>query len=127
MGGCPRASQLQDTHGTDHGVSAGIEVEVHKESGRHRRIEQGREAEGRGSSAPSAMVKVREVYKEKLDATRLQIERLRTLEREILASLDYLDTCSSACEPDKLLAACPSCNHHDKEQEVPDLVAGFRG
>lgn len=84
------------------------------------------EAEGRGSSAPSAMVKVREVYKQKLDDTRAQIERLRTLEREIMSSLDYLDTCQSACEPDKLLAACPSCNHHDREQEVPDLVAGFR-
>lgn len=84
------------------------------------------EAEGRDSSAPSAMLKVREVYKQKLDDTRMQIERLRTLEREILASLDYLDTCESACEPDKLLAACPSCNHHDKKQEVPDLVLGFR-
>ncbi len=84
------------------------------------------EAEGRGGSAPSAMVKVREVYKQKLDDTRAQIERLRTLEREILASLAYLDTCESACEPDRLLATCPSCNHHDREQEVPDLVAGFR-
>jgi MerR family copper efflux transcriptional regulator len=84
------------------------------------------EAEGRASSAHSAMNKVREVYKKKLDDTRAQIERLRTLEREILASLDYLDTCQSACEPDNLLAACPSCNHHDREQAVPDLVAGFR-
>lgn len=84
------------------------------------------ETEGRGSSAPSAMLKVREVYKQKLDDTRAQIERLRTLEREMLASLDYLDTCESACEPGKLLAACPSCNHHAREQEVPDLVAGFR-
>lgn len=84
------------------------------------------EAEGRGNSAPSAMVKIRQVYKEKLDDTRAQIERLRTLEREILASIDYLDTCQFACEPDNLLAACPSCSHHDREQEVPDLVAGFR-
>jgi DNA-binding transcriptional MerR regulator len=84
------------------------------------------EAEARDGSAPSAMVKVREVYKQKLDDTRAQIERLRTLEREILASLDYLDTCESACEPNKLLAECPSCNHHNREQEVPDLVAGFR-
>ncbi|MBX3203920.1 MAG: MerR family transcriptional regulator [Labilithrix sp.] len=84
------------------------------------------EAEGRGASAPSAMAKVREVYKRKLDDARTQIERLRTLEREILASLDYLDTCESACEPGKLLAECPTCNHHDRAQEVPDLVAGFR-
>ena len=37
-----------------------------------------------------------------------------------------LDTCDSACEPDKLLAACPSCNHHHPAQVVPDLVLGFR-
>jgi DNA-binding transcriptional MerR regulator len=84
------------------------------------------EAEGQRTSAPAAMTKVREVYKEKLDATRAQIERLRVLEREILASLDYLDTCESTCEPDRLLGACPSCNHHDRAQHVPDLVAGFR-
>jgi len=84
------------------------------------------EAEGERMSAPAAMGKVRDVYKQKLEATRLQIERLRTLEREILASLDYLDTCEHACEPDRHLEACPSCNHHDRAREVPDLVAGFR-
>lgn len=84
------------------------------------------ESEGKKSSAPVAMTKVREVYKAKLDATRAQIERLRCLEREIEASLEYLDTCESTCEQDRLLAACPSCNHHDREAEVPDLVAGFR-
>jgi DNA-binding transcriptional MerR regulator len=89
-------------------------------------IVKGVELEGRQSSAPSAMAKVRDVYKDKLAATRSQIERLRMLEREILASLDYLDTCGTACEPDKSLTACPSCNHHDKEREVPDLVAGLR-
>lgn len=84
------------------------------------------EPEGKKSSAPLAMIKVREVYKAKLDATRAQIERLRCLEREIEASLEYLDTCESACEQDRLLASCPRCNHHDREAEVPDLVAGFR-
>ncbi len=80
----------------------------------------------RGGSAPSAMFKVREVYKQKLDDTRAQIERLRLLEHEICASLDYLDTCQSACASDKVLSDCPSCNHHDRAQEVPDLVLGFR-
>lgn len=83
-------------------------------------------AAGTGRSASLAMTKVRAVYKAKLDATRAQIERLRDLEREIEASLQYLDTCESACEQDRLLAACPKCNHHDREAEVPDLVAGFR-
>lgn len=84
------------------------------------------EAEGKKGSAPSAMVKVREVYKAKLEATRAQIERLRCLESEILSSLEYLDTCESACEQDRQITSCPSCNHHDKAAEVPDLVAGFR-
>ncbi len=84
------------------------------------------ELEGQKSSAPSAMLKVRDVYKQKLDDTRHQIERLRVLEREILASIDYLETCESSCEPDRLLTACPKCNHHDRAAEVPDLVLGFR-
>lgn len=82
------------------------------------------EAEGRGASAPTAMVKVRAVYEKKLEETRAQIARLTALKGEILASLSYLDTCGSACEPDRLLPACTSCNHHE-ERDVPDLVAGF--
>ena len=35
------------------------------------------------------------------------------------ASLDYLDTCDSLCEPDRLLAACQCCDHHDREQRGP--------
>lgn len=78
------------------------------------------------ASAPSAMTKVREVYKQKLDETRTQITRLRALEGEILASLEYLDACDSVCEPDRSLPACQCCDHHAPEQAVPDLVAGFR-
>jgi MerR family transcriptional regulator, copper efflux regulator len=77
-------------------------------------------------SAPSAMTKVREVYKQKLDETRAQIARLRALECEILASLAYLDTCGSVCESERLPPACQCCDHPHKS-EVPDLVAGFRG
>lgn len=81
---------------------------------------------GSATSAPSAMVKVREVYRAKLEDTRAQIERLRGLEREILSSLDYLETCGSDCEPDRMLPTCQSCDHHAPDREVPDLVAGFR-
>lgn len=87
------------------------------------------EARGAGSangSAPKAMERVREVYEKKLEETRLQIERLSKLESEIKASLEYLETCESACEADRLLGTCQSCDHHPREQEVPDLVAGFR-
>ncbi len=78
------------------------------------------------ASAPSAMTKVREVYKQKLDETRKQIAELRALESEILASLEYLETCDHVCEPNRSLPTCERCDHHTEDQEVPDHVAGFR-
>jgi MerR family copper efflux transcriptional regulator len=77
------------------------------------------------SSAPSAMTKVREVYKEKLEETRAQMVRLRELECEILASLAYLDTCDSVCEAHRPVPDCQCCDLPHKT-DVPDLVAGFR-
>ncbi len=50
----------------------------------------------------------------------------QALERELEASLGYLDTCD-VCEPDRLLSTCKACNHHDcSHEDVPHLVAGFR-
>ncbi len=77
-------------------------------------------------TAPLAMTKVREVYKKKLDETRVQLARLHSLEVEILSSLQYLEACDSVCEPERLRPSCQCCDHHPKEQAVPDLVAGFR-
>lgn len=74
--------------------------------------------------APAAMAKVRSVYESKLEETRSQIERLRALEGEIEASLEYLEACKSVCESEE--ASCCSCDHHSREEAVPDLVAGFR-
>lgn len=84
-----------------------------------------RDVEQHGS-ASSAMVGVRALYAKKLEETRSQIARLQSLEKEMLASLEYLEACDSLCERDRLLPACNCCNHHPVEQEVPDLVAGFR-
>lgn len=76
-------------------------------------------------TAPRMMVKMREVYKKKLAETREQVRRLQDLEREIQASLVYLDTCDT-CDPERLLTACRSCDLHDCHEHVPELVAGFR-
>jgi len=76
-------------------------------------------------SAPRAMVKMRNVYKKKLDETRENLRKLVALEGEIVRSLDYLDTCD-VCEPSRLLSSCGKCEHHDCNTEVPELVAGFR-
>lgn len=76
-------------------------------------------------SAPNAMAKMREVYREKLDSTREQIERLRALEAELADSLRYLETCDT-CDPVRAFAACTCCDLHDNNQLAPELVAGFR-
>jgi DNA-binding transcriptional MerR regulator len=77
-------------------------------------------------SAPEAMAKIRGIYQQKLEETRAQIARLASLEGELVASLDYLDTCET-CDPAELVLACTNCNLHDKSRAEPDLVAGIHG
>jgi len=75
-------------------------------------------------SAPSAMRRVLALYREKLEETQAQIRKLRGLEAELRASLDYLDTCDT-CDPDRLIDACSSCELDHHQPLTPDLVAGF--
>jgi DNA-binding transcriptional MerR regulator len=77
------------------------------------------------SSAPNAMAKMREVYREKLATTREQITRLQALEQELAESLKYLETCDT-CDPVRLFPACNCCDRHDHDEHAPELVAGFR-
>jgi MerR family copper efflux transcriptional regulator len=77
-------------------------------------------------SAPGAMARMRAVYRKKLEETRAQIAHLAGLERELTASLQYLDTCDT-CDPAELVRACTCCNHHDKTKPEPHLVAGIHG
>lgn len=77
------------------------------------------------SSAPNAMAKMREVYREKLASTRDQIQRLQSLEAELAESLKYLETCNT-CDPVRLSPACNCCDLHDHDEHPPELVAGFR-
>jgi MerR family copper efflux transcriptional regulator len=76
-------------------------------------------------SASTAMTRMRGLYRTKLDETRAQLERLRALEHEIVASLDYLETCE-VCDPHRLVSACKACDQHSCGEEPPELVAGFR-
>lgn len=77
-------------------------------------------------SAPEAMASIRAMYLQKLQETRAQISNLMSLERELLASIDYLDTCDT-CDPDELVAACTSCHVRERPREEPELVAGIYG
>jgi len=80
---------------------------------------------GTSPSAPGAMAKMREVYRQKLDSTRSQIERLKALEVELAESLKYLETCDT-CDPVRLIPACNCCDLHEHDEHPPELVAGFR-
>jgi DNA-binding transcriptional MerR regulator len=79
-----------------------------------------------GASASGAMAKMREVYKKKLDETREHLKRLQSLEHEIEASLNYLETCNDVCDPERLLSFCKKCELHGCKEHVPELVLGFR-
>jgi DNA-binding transcriptional MerR regulator len=76
-------------------------------------------------SATTAMARMRTLYQTKLEETRAHLERLRALETEIVASLAYLETCD-VCDPQRVVASCTKCDQHDRGQEAPELVAGFR-
>ena len=51
-----------------------------------------------------------------------KIEELRALETELVASLDYLAGCNTACESEVKVECCPSCERHP--ENPPELVAG---
>lgn len=78
----------------------------------------------RAPSAPGAMAQIRAVYQQKLEETRAQIAHLATLERELGASIDYLDTCE-ICDPGELVAACADCHVRGRDQTEPELVSGI--
>jgi MerR family transcriptional regulator, copper efflux regulator len=75
--------------------------------------------------ASGAMKRMREVYARKLEETRDEKRRLEALERDLQASLHYLDTCD-VCDPQRLLSECDCCDLHDRAADVPELVLGFR-
>lgn len=88
---------------------------------------------GTAPTASRAMAEVRAIYRGKLLETRAQIAHLSALERELEASIAYLDTCDSCGEPVTAEPArderegdapCGGCQLREREAE-PDLVAGI--
>jgi DNA-binding transcriptional MerR regulator len=77
-----------------------------------------------GASAPDSMTRLAQLYRTKLDETRAQIGRLAQLEKELEASLAYLETCNT-CEPVRTVHACSACDRHECEPDhAPLMVAG---
>ncbi len=80
----------------------------------------------RDGGAALAMEQVRQIFADRLRDTRDQIHRLTQLERDLEASLAYLEGCRS-CQPEQhQLEECPTCNHNGHEEGAqPLLVAGL--
>lgn len=75
-------------------------------------------------SAQFAATRLGQVYRAKLDETRVKIKELSALEAELEDSLAYLATCGTACEPELPVHSCPTCERHPERPNAPDLVAG---
>lgn len=85
-----------------------------------------RDWEGAGTG-PEAMGRVRAVFDEKLRETRETIARLSRLEKELEASMAYLESCVG-CAPRSEKRDCQCCDQQGHvPNEAPDLVAGLAG
>lgn len=78
----------------------------------------------RSPSARAAADKLREVYLEKLVEVQKKLTEIHRLERELIASLTYLETCQSACATALPVHSCPSCERHPDQPTPPELVTG---
>jgi MerR family transcriptional regulator, copper efflux regulator len=76
-------------------------------------------------SAQFAAARLRSIYQSKLEDTRRKVRELTDLERELQASLRYLDSCDVVCAPGDGLESCTSCARNTAT-DTPDLVAGVR-
>jgi DNA-binding transcriptional MerR regulator len=76
-------------------------------------------------SAQLAAARLRIIYRNKLEDTRKKQQDLADLQRELEASLEYLDSCDGVCTPEQALDSCTSCVRRS-DTDAPDLVAGVR-
>ena len=75
---------------------------------------------------PEAMEELRALFSRKLDETRENIRRQQQLEHELLAGLEYLQTCR-LCGETGTVDCCVECAHDHGVEQEPALVAGFKG
>ena len=75
---------------------------------------------------PDAMKVVRQTFEARLAETRAAMQRYQALEKELMGSLQYLNTCE-VCAPARTTQEdCPHCPVDHGMQEPPALVAGFQ-
>ncbi len=74
-------------------------------------------------SALQAAGHLRRMYEEKLVEVRSRLAELTALERELTASLSYLDACGTSCAPELGPTDCAQCDRH-AEQQHSELISG---
>lgn len=72
------------------------------------------------------MARVRAIFREKLDDVASQIARLSQLQRELIGSLDYLESCNGCIAENHGPSACTKCQSHG-EEAAPALIVGIAG
>ncbi|HTV20606.1 MAG TPA: MerR family transcriptional regulator [Polyangiaceae bacterium] len=79
-------------------------------------------------SAMQAAGQLRSMYEEKLVEVRSRLAELTALERELQASLAYLDACGSSCTPELGPTDCAQCHRHPEDRHADehhsDLISG---
>ena len=78
-------------------------------------------------ASPSALQsasQLRETYEAKLVEVRSRLAELTALERELSASLAYLDACGTSCTPELTPTSCAQCDRHaDRHADAGDRHA----
>jgi len=74
-------------------------------------------------SALQSADQLRRMYEGKLGEVRSRLTELSALERELEASLAYLDSCGTSCTPEFVPTHCPQCDRHPETNET-DLISG---
>jgi MerR family copper efflux transcriptional regulator len=80
----------------------------------------------RSDRGPEAMEDLRALFTTKLEETRENIRRQQELEHELLAGLEYLETCRVCGEPGSV-EVCVGCTQDHGVEREPALLAGFKG
>ncbi|MBT8495827.1 MAG: MerR family DNA-binding protein, partial [Deltaproteobacteria bacterium] len=79
------------------------------------------------ASGKVAATKVREVFQAKLHDVREQLAQLRSIERDLEESIEYLESCQT-CAETLGPSECRACNHHGHQiGATPTLFAGISG
>lgn len=75
------------------------------------------------ASAQQSADQLRRTYEAKLVEVRARVEELTALQRELEASVAYLDSCSTSCTAELAPTDCAQCDRHPETEET-DLISG---